>query len=40
MLKQEGLEYPELFSHWILGQDAVPKQPRGSIIRDVLKWVK
>ena len=40
MLKQAGLEYSRLYSHWILGQDAVPKQPRWSIIRDVLKWVK
>ena len=40
MLKQDGLEYPRLFDHWILGQDAVPKQPRWSIIRDALKWVK
>jgi Na+/H+-dicarboxylate symporter/ABC-type amino acid transport substrate-binding protein len=40
MLKQEGLEYSKLYSHWILGQDAVPKQPRWSIIRDVLGWVK
>jgi len=40
MLKKDGLEYPRLYDHWILGQDAVPKQPRWSIIRDVLKWVR
>ena len=40
MLKQGSLEYPRLYDHWILGQDAVPKQPRWSIIRDVLQWVQ
>jgi len=40
VLKQDGLEYPALYNHWILGQDAVPKQPRWSIIRDVLHWVQ
>jgi ABC-type amino acid transport substrate-binding protein len=39
-LKKNGLEYPRLYNHWILGLDAVPKQPRWSIIRDVLKWVE
>ena len=40
LLKKEGLEYPMLYDHWILGQDAVPKQPRWSIIRDVLHWIE
>ena len=40
MLKQDGLEYPAIYNHWILGQDAVPKQPRWSIIRDMLHWVE
>lgn len=39
-LKKNSIEYPMLYNHWILGQDAVPKQPRWSIIRDVLKWVE
>ena len=39
-LKKGGLRFPTLYNHWILGQDAVPKRPRWSIIRDVLKWVK
>ena len=29
-----------LYDHWILGRDATPKQPRWSVIRDVLHWVK
>ena len=28
-----------LYDHWILGRDARPKQPRWSVIRDVLHWV-
>jgi hypothetical protein len=28
-----------LYNHWILGRDARPKQPRWSVIRDVLHWV-
>jgi len=39
-LKKNGIEYPMLYNHWILGQDAVPSKPRWSIIRDVLKWVE
>ena len=30
----------ELFSHWILGENIVPKQPRWSVLRDVLHWVR
>ena len=29
----------ELFSHWILGENAVQHQPRWSVLRDVLHWV-
>jgi ABC-type amino acid transport substrate-binding protein len=29
----------ELYDYWILGQGAVERQPRWSIIRDVLHWV-
>jgi ABC-type amino acid transport substrate-binding protein len=40
MIKKNGLKFPRLYDHWILGKDAVPKQPRWSIIRDVFKWVQ
>ena len=40
MIKKNGLEFPRLYDHWILGKDAVPKQPRWSIIRDVFNWVQ
>lgn len=39
-LKKSGMEFQMLYNHWILGQDAEPRQPRWSIIRDVLKWVE
>ena len=29
-----------LYDHWILGRDATTKQPRWSVIRNVLHWVK
>src|SRR5262249_32382651 len=29
----------KLYDHWILGRDAQPKQPRWSVIRNVLHWV-
>ena len=38
-LKKEGLEYPMIYDHWILGKNAVQKSPRWSIIRNVLHWV-
>ena len=28
------------YKYWILGQNAVPHQPRWSIIRNVLHWVE
>jgi Na+/H+-dicarboxylate symporter len=28
------------YDHWILGRDARPRQPRWSVIRNVLHWVK
>jgi hypothetical protein len=37
-LKKHSLEFSRLYDHWILGLDAVPEQPRWSIMRDVLKW--
>ena len=39
LLKKNGLGSQRLYDHWILGQDAVPKQPRWSIIRDVLQII-
>ncbi|MFC1828837.1 cation:dicarboxylate symporter family transporter [Thermodesulfobacteriota bacterium] len=39
-LKKSGLEFDMLYDYWILGQDAEPKQPRWSVIRNVLKWVE
>ncbi|MFT5789596.1 MAG: proton glutamate symport protein [Shewanella sp.] len=30
----------EIYNYWMLGQGAVEKQPRWSIIRDVLHWVE
>jgi Na+/H+-dicarboxylate symporter len=39
-LKRVSREYPRLYNHWILGEDAVPRQPRWSVMRDVFKWVE
>ena len=39
VLKKNSLQYQMLYDHWILGRDAVPKQLRWSVIRNVLKWV-
>jgi ABC-type amino acid transport substrate-binding protein len=39
-IKKNQLEYPRLYNHWILGHDAEPKQPRWSIMRDVLHWIE
>ena len=35
----KGKFVDELFDHWILGRGAEEKQPRWSVIRDVLHWV-
>jgi len=40
MLKKNGLEFFRLYDYWILGHDAVPKQPRWSVVRNVFHWVK
>jgi len=37
ILKKSGLQFPQIYDHWILGKDAVPEYPRWSIIRDVLE---
>jgi len=39
-IKKNSREFPQLYDHWILGKDAVPRHPRWSILRDVLKWVE
>ena len=39
-LKRKDGTIDAAYKHWILGQDAVPRQPRWSIIRDVLHWVE
>lgn len=38
-LKRKDDTLDDLFGHWILGQDSTPKQPRWSVLRDVLHWV-
>ena len=39
-LKQGGLQFRQLYNHWILGQKPPGKEePRWSIIRNVLHWV-
>jgi ABC-type amino acid transport substrate-binding protein len=39
-LKRKDGTIDELFAHWILGQDSTPRQPRWSVIRDVLHWAR
>ncbi len=39
-LKRKDGTLDALFKYWILGQNATPKQPRWSIVRDVLHWVE
>jgi Na+/H+-dicarboxylate symporter/ABC-type amino acid transport substrate-binding protein len=38
-LQQKNGTVQALYDHWILGRDAQPKQPRWSVIRNVLHWV-
>jgi ABC-type amino acid transport substrate-binding protein len=38
-LKRKDGTLDAVYKHWILGQDATPRQPRWSIVRDVLHWV-
>jgi hypothetical protein len=37
-LKKKDGTILALYDHWILGKDARAKQPRWSILRDVLGW--
>jgi Na+/H+-dicarboxylate symporter/ABC-type amino acid transport substrate-binding protein len=39
-LKRRDGTIDELFAHWILGQESSPREPRWSIVRDVLHWAK
>jgi ABC-type amino acid transport substrate-binding protein len=39
-LKRKDGTIDALYKYWILGQDAAPKQPRWSIMRNVLHWTK
>jgi Na+/H+-dicarboxylate symporter len=38
-LKKKDKTIENIYNHWILGQGAVEKQPRWSVIRNVLHWV-
>jgi ABC-type amino acid transport substrate-binding protein len=38
-LKKKDQPVERLYDHWILGQGAEKKEPRWSIIRNVLHWV-
>ena len=39
-LKRKDGTITSLFSHWILGKDVTARQPRWSIARDVLHWMR
>ena len=39
-LKRKDGTIDTLYNYWVLGRDAAPRQPRWSIIRDVLHWVE
>jgi hypothetical protein len=39
-LQQKGEIIKQLYAHWILGKAAEEKEPRWSIIRNVLHWVE
>ncbi len=39
ILKQKNQTIQSLYNYWVLGQNAAPKAPRWSVIRDVLHWV-
>ena len=38
-LKRKDGTIASLYNYWVLGRNAAPRQPRWSIIRDVLHWV-
>ena len=39
-LKKRARTIDALYDYWILGKNAVPQQPRWSVLRNVLHWVK
>lgn len=39
-LKKRDGTIAALYDYWVLGKNAVPRQPRWSVIRNVLHWVK
>jgi ABC-type amino acid transport substrate-binding protein len=39
-LKREDQTIDQLYSYWILGGGAEPRQPRWSVIRNVLGWIE
>jgi ABC-type amino acid transport substrate-binding protein len=39
-LKKRDRTIDTLYDYWILGKNAVPKQPHWSVLRNVLHWVK
>jgi ABC-type amino acid transport substrate-binding protein len=39
-LKRKDGTLDATYKHWILGQDAVARRPRWSIVRDVLHWME
>ena len=38
-LKKKDTTIAALYDYWILGKNAAPKQPRWSVLRNVLHWV-
>ena len=39
-LKKRDGTIAALYDYWVLGKNAVPRQPRWSVIRNVLHWVQ
>ena len=39
-LKRRDGTVQELYDYWILGRNAQPRQPRWSVVRNVLGWVR
>jgi ABC-type amino acid transport substrate-binding protein len=39
-LKKRDRTIEVLYDYWVLGKNAVPRQPRWSVIRNILHWVK
>ncbi len=40
LTQKKRLEFQRIYDHWILGAEAEDKQPRWSVIRNVLGWVE